>query len=66
MYIHLHLSKLIFACCLQSYLNRLILEDAERQIEKLQQENGYNEEQFQEKKLEVERQCVCSFYLLHV
>jgi len=42
---------------LQSYLNRLILEDAERQIEKLRQESGYNEEQFQEKKLEVERQC---------
>lgn len=42
---------------LQSYLNRLILEDVERQTEKLRQENGYNEEQFQEKKLEVERQC---------
>jgi STIP1 family protein 1 len=42
---------------LQSYLNRLILEDVERQIEKLRQEGSYNEEQFQEKKLEVERQC---------
>ena len=52
--------------CFQSYLNRLILEDAERQIEKLRQESGYNEEQFQEQKLEVERQCVRSFYLLYV
>lgn len=42
---------------LQSYLNRLILEDAERQIEKLRQESGYNEQQFQEKKLEMEQQC---------
>jgi hypothetical protein len=53
-------------CCFQSYLNRLILEDAERQIEKLGQENGYNEEQLQEKKLEVERQSVRTFCLLHV
>jgi len=52
--------------CFQSYLNRLILEDVERQIEKLRQETGYNEEQFQEKKLEVERQCVCSFSFLYV
>jgi len=49
--------------CFQSYLNRLILEDAERQIEKLRQESGYNEEQFQEKKIEVESQCVRSFNL---
>ena len=56
----------IFLFSFQSYLNRLILEDAERQIEKLRQESGYNEEQLQEKKLEVERQCVCSFCLLSV
>jgi len=61
------LCKFIFVrFALQSYLNKLILEDAERQIEKLQQESGYNEEQIQEKKLEVERQCVRSFYLLYI
>ena len=63
-FVQINISSFFF--CFQSYLNRLILEDVERQTEKLRQENGYNEEQFQEKKLEVERQCVRSFYLLCV
>ncbi|PNF16898.1 STIP1 homology and U box-containing protein 1 [Cryptotermes secundus] len=42
---------------LQSYLNRLIREDTERQIEKLRQENGNNEYQIQEKIIEFEQHC---------
>ncbi|XP_069684866.1 E3 ubiquitin-protein ligase CHIP [Periplaneta americana] len=42
---------------LQSYLNRLIREDTERQIEKLRQESGNNEEQIQDKIIDLEQQC---------
>lgn len=42
---------------LQSYLNRLIREDTERQIEKLRQENSNNEYQIQDEIIELEQQC---------
>ncbi|XP_021920703.1 E3 ubiquitin-protein ligase CHIP [Zootermopsis nevadensis] len=41
---------------LQSYLNRLLREDAERQVEKLRYENSANEDQIQDKITEVEQQ----------
>lgn len=52
--------------CFQSYLNRLIREDTERQIEKLRQENSNNEYQIQDEVIELEQQCVCNFYFLYV
>lgn len=42
---------------LQSYLNRLIREDTERHIERLRQENGNNEDDVQDKIIELEQQC---------
>jgi hypothetical protein len=52
--------------CFQSYLNRLIREDTERQIEKLRQENSNNEYQIQDEIIELEQQCVRNFYFLYV
>ncbi|KDR19073.1 STIP1-like proteiny and U box-containing protein 1 [Zootermopsis nevadensis] len=47
---------------LQSYLNRLLREDAERQVEKLRYENSANEDQIQDKITEVEQQSVLSYF----
>ncbi|XP_071443450.1 E3 ubiquitin-protein ligase CHIP [Hetaerina americana] len=42
---------------LQSTLNRLLREDMERQVEKLRVENGDNEDDVQDKVMEMEQQC---------
>ncbi|KAJ9577176.1 hypothetical protein L9F63_006233 [Diploptera punctata] len=42
---------------LQSYLNRLVREDTERHIERLRQESGNNEDDVQDKIIELEQQC---------
>lgn len=54
---------LILVRCFQSYLNRLLREDAERQVEKLRYENSANEDQIQDKITEVEQQSVRNFFL---
>jgi len=52
---------IILVYCFQSYLNRLIREDTERQVEKLRQESSNNKDQIQDKIIELEQQCVRNF-----
>lgn len=43
---------------LQSYLNRLIKEDMERQLEKLKIDENLNEEALEDESTKIEQQCV--------